>query len=337
MKAAFFDLEGWEIPTITQHCKDAGIEVIKTSTDSLDVTNTDEIKDAEIISVFLSRVDAAIIEALPNLKLISARTTGFDYIDTDFALTKGITVVNVPTYGSDTVAEYAMTLLLVLARRLTMTFVQSLFGIFDQKITRGNDVAGKTLGIIGTGKIGQKLAKMASGFDMNIICYDTLPCGEICTKFNAQYVSLETLFKTSDFISIHLPYTNETHHLINFGTLNLLKKGVIIINTARGPIVNTSAIRRGLKEKILGGVAMDTFEGENIWLKEENILDKKGIPSSETFRKALEAFYLLKFENVILTPHNAFNSYEAVQRILETALTDITNFSKNRELAHRVI
>lgn len=329
MKIAFFDVEEHQIPMITQRCKEVGLDLVKISQNPFDYANIADIQGIDILSVFLSCVNAQAIQSLPNLKLISVRASGIDAIDVTAAQQKKVTVINVPSYGSDTVAEYAITLLLMLARRLTTSFMQCKEGIFNQKKTRGNDVAGKTLGVIGTGQIGRKLVKIAHGFDMNIICYDTKPSQEMCSKYNARYVSLEELFKTADLISIHLPYTPQTHHLVNFETLPLLKPGVLLVNTSRGAIVDISALRKGLQENIFGGVALDTFEGEDIWIYEETILDDCNLPSAEKFKKGLESFYLLQFENVILTPHNAFNSHEAMQRIIETALADIINFSQN--------
>lgn len=330
MKIAFFDLAGWEIPLINKKCKELGLEVIKTATEPFDASCISQIKDVEILSVFLSKVDQSIMQALPNLKLISARATGLDHIDINFAQKNSIAVIYLPSYAEETVAEYAMALILMLSRRLGVTFAQSLNGIFDQKTTRGHDLAGKTLGIIGTGKIGCKLAKMANGFDMNIICYDISPKPEKLIGCALHYVSLEELLKSSDIISIHLPYTKETHHLIDFGTLKLLKKGVLFVNTARGAIANISAIRQGLKDGIFGGVAMDTFEGSDIWIHQEHILNKKEIPEAEELRQAIEAFSLLKFDNVILTPHNAYNSHEAIERMIETTFSDIAAFCKKK-------
>jgi len=337
MKAAFFDLEDWELPIIEAKFKNTGLSLLNAEADLLDKSKLDLIKDGEILSVAYSKVDKDIIDALPNLKLISARTTGFDNIDTAYAKEKGIAVINVPAYGDETVAEYAFALILTLSRKMSMTFLRSLLGIFDQKMVRGNELAGKTLGVVGTGKIGRKLVKMAFGFDLNIICYDPFPNQEIVEKYNVKYVSLEELFKNTDIISIHVPYMKETHHLISFDTLKILKKGVLLVNTSRGPIVNTSAVLEGVKEGVFGGVALDTFEGEQIWVKEENIIAKSEIPPAEEFKKALESFYLLRFRNVVLTPHNAFNSHEAVRRIIEAALSDMVVFGEKGNCEHRVV
>ncbi|MFH0898879.1 MAG: NAD(P)-dependent oxidoreductase [bacterium] len=337
MKAAFFDLEGWEIPSINQQCKKAGIDVITASTEVFDETGAAQAKDAEIISVFLSKVDQASIEIFPQLKLISTRATGFDHIDVEYAKKKGIAVINIPAYCEQSVAEYAMALILMLSRKLSISFMQSLFGIFDRKTIRGHDLQGKTLGVVGTGKIGRKLIQMASCFDMKIICYDVKQKTELIAPYKAEYVPLETLLKTSDIISLHVPLTPQTHHLINFDTLKILKKGVLLVNTARGPVVDTSAIRQGLKDDVFGGVALDTFEAEQIWIKRTYTLDKAELPSAKILKKALEAFYLLRFKNVILSPHNAFNSYEAVQRMMDISLADIISFNQGGDCQHRIV
>lgn len=337
MNIAFFDLAEWEIPIIKQRCKELGLNLIKASTDPFDISHCSEIKNVEVLSVFLSKVNQSMIQELPNIKLISTRATGFDQIDTAFAKKKGISVIYLPSYAENTVAEYTMAFILMLSRRLRVTVTQCMQGTFDQKTTKGNDIHGKTLGIIGTGKIGCALIKMAKGFGMNIICHDMFPNVDIVEECKVQYVPLETLFKNSDIISIHTPYTKETHHLINIDTLKLLKKGVLLVNTARGPIVDISAIRQGLKNNILGGVAMDTFEGENIWIHKEDLLNDTEMPSAEIFKQAIEAQSLLNYENVIITPHNAFNSYEARQRMIETTLSDIVTFCQKGTCSDRII
>ncbi|MFC1577155.1 NAD(P)-dependent oxidoreductase [Candidatus Omnitrophota bacterium] len=336
MKAAFFDLEGWETPIILDKVKGSKVQLIRTDSELLDPAKLNEIKEAEILSVSFSKADRGVIEALPGLKLISTRTTGFDNIDVELAKKKKIAVINVPAYGAQTVAEYAFALILSLSRKLKMTFLRSMFGVFDQREVRGNDLEGKTLGVIGTGQIGRKLIKMASGFDMKIICYDLYPNKGVTDTYGANYVSLEELLKASDIISIHSPYTKETHHLINADKIKLMKKGVLLVNTARGPIVDISAVFEGIKQGVFGGVAFDTFEGEQIWIKADNILHKADLPAPESFKSALESFYLQRFRDVILTPHNAFNSHEAVRRILDTALADSIAFCEKGDCEHRI-
>lgn len=338
MKIAFFDLKEWEVASVKQRCKDTGLDIICASTDPLDIANVSQAKDADVLCVFLSKIDQPIIEALPSLKLISTRATGVDHIDIEHAKKKKIAVTNVPSYAERTVAEYAMGLIFVLSRRLGETLKQSSRGIFDQKTVCGNDLAGKTLGVVGTGKIGCKLVRMASGFDMKILCYDLVPQQELCQACGAEYASRETLLKNSDIISIHLPYTKDTHHFINLDTLKILKRGVLLVNTARGSIVDLAALRQGLEDEIFGGVALDTFEGENIWIEQQSIVSEKiKLPPAKNFKEALEAFYLQRFKNVILTPHVAFNSCEAVQRMMETALTDITTFFQKGDCSNRII
>jgi D-lactate dehydrogenase len=337
MKIAFFDLAGCEIPFINQRCKSAGIDVVKTSTAPLDPTHVAQIKDVEILSVFLSKVNESIINALPHLKLISARATGFDHIDLECAKKKGIAVIYLPSYAEQSVAEYTMGVILMLSRRLGVISHGCIHGAFDQTATCGSDLEGKTIGIVGTGKIGRKLAQMTHGFGMNILCYDVMPNPEMIAPYKAVYVSLNELYKRSDIISIHLPYTKDTHHFINTDSLKLFKKGVLFVNAARGPIVDIAAIRQGLKEGIFGGVAMDTFEGENIWIHQDHMLDTAELPSATTFKQAVDAFSLLKFDNVILTPHIAYNSQEAIQRMIETTLADITTFCQKGNCSDRII
>ncbi|MFA5113904.1 MAG: NAD(P)-dependent oxidoreductase [Candidatus Margulisiibacteriota bacterium] len=338
MKAAFFDLEGWELPIINDACQGAGIEIVKAESGLLTKGMLPELKEIELISVSFSAVDKSVIDVLPKLKLISTRTTGFDQIDLPLAKQQGIAVINVPSYGENTVAEYAFALLLTLSRRLSVTFIRSMFGIFDQKAVRGNDMLGKTLGVIGTGRIGQRLIKMAAGFELNIICFDPYPNQGLIDKFAVKYVPLEELLKNSDLISIHAPYTKENHHLINADSLKLVKKGLLLVNTARGPIVDTTAVLQAVKDGVLGGVALDTFEGEQVWIKEENILamETDALPPAEAFKKALEGFFLQRFKNVVLTPHNAFNSHEAVRRIIDTALADMAAFAAKGDCDHRL-
>lgn len=330
MKAAFFEVDDREVSNVNQQCERAGIDVVKISPQSLDVVNAREIKETEILSVFLGKVDQKIIDELSNLKLISVRATGFDHVDVEHAKKRGIAVINVPTYGSQTVAEYAMTLILMLSRKMKKTILQSSRGIFDRTQIRGYDLSGKTLGIIGSGNIGKNLIKIAYGFDMKIICFDLSPDKEFCKKYCAHCVSKETLFKEADVISIHLPYTKDTHHFINADTLKQLKPGVLLVNTARGGIVDTAALMQGLDDNILGGVALDVFEGEDMLIKQDETVD-------DVRKDALPIFSLLKYDNVIITPHNAFNSHDAIHRMVDTALADIVAFSKKGDCSNRIV
>ncbi len=339
MKAAFFELEGWEIPVIERELPPHGIEVVKLEKRPLEKEDLKEIKEVEVLSVFIySKITKEVIDALPNLKLITTRSTGFDHIDVDYASERGIAVCNVPDYGMETVAEYTLMLILSLLRKLRPTLERTCRGIFDRSGLRGHDLEGKTVGVVGTGRIGSRLIKLLSGFDIDILAYDVKPKEELIEKFGVRYVPLEELLKNSDIATLHVPYLPSTHHLINRENIKLLKKGSYLINTSRGSVVETEAVIWALKEGILEGVALDTFEGEEVWAEEELIIfrGEKDV-SPEILKKALESFALAQFENVILTPHNAYNTHEAIMRILEKTLKNMISFKETGKCIYPVI
>jgi D-lactate dehydrogenase len=205
-------------------------------------------------------------------------------------------------------------------------FEHSKHGRLSRQEVRGIDLAGSTLGVIGTGRIGAHVVKIASGFDMRILCFDTYQKPELTERYGARYVPLADLLRNSDIITIHVPYLPETHHLINRDNIGLLKRGALLVNAARGPITDTSALLGPLEQGILGGLALDSFEGELLWIKESELVHGRADFSPQDYRSAFESFYLQRSPNVILTPHNAFNTTQAVHRILQTNLDTILTF-----------
>ncbi|MHC9540782.1 MAG: NAD(P)-dependent oxidoreductase [Vulcanimicrobiota bacterium] len=331
MKVAFFGLEGWEYEIYEKKFEGKPVSVIRHEREKamLDPSDLESVKEAEILSIRAGSVAGKkVIDSLPNLKMIATRTTGYDNIDVAYAKEKGIAAVNVPSYGDETVAEYTFALILTLSRKLAATYRRTLLGHFQQQELRGFDLEGKTLGVIGTGRIASRVIRMAHACNMKIIGFDPYPNKGLVEKYGLIYVELDELLKSSDIVTIHVPYMKATHHLINAEKLKLLKKGACLINAARGPIVDISALRAAIKAGNLGGVALDTFEGETVWIKEEEILESEDPPTAQTFKEALESFYLLNYPNVVLTPHNAFNTYEAVRRILDTNLDCIVAFAE---------
>ena len=336
MKVAFFELEGWEKPLIESTLK--GFEIICLDEEPLTEEKIEIVRDVEILSVFIySKITKEVIDSLPKLRLITTRSTGFDHIDTAYAGRKGIPVCNVPDYGMETVAEYTLMLMLSLLRKLKPTLERTCKGIFQKDGLRGYDLEGKTVGIVGTGRIGGRLVKLLSGFDVTILAHDIREREDLVRDFKVKYVSLEELLRNSDIVTLHVPYIPETHHMINSKNIGFMKKGSYLINTSRGSVVETVAVAKALREGILAGVAMDTFEGEEVWMEEELILAKpeKSI-SPELLKNALETFYLSHSENVILTPHNAYNTFEAIMRILKTTLKNILTFSETGTCVYRV-
>jgi len=330
MKTAFFELEGWEIPIIERELQPRDFEVIKLEREPLTEKDIEAVKDAEVLSVFIySKITKDVIDALPDLKLITTRSTGFDHIDVDYARKRGIAVCNVPDYGMETVAEYTLLLILALLRKLKPTLERVCRGIFSREGLRGHDLEGKTVGVIGTGRIGSRLIKLLSGFEIKVLAHDVKPKRELEEKFNVSYVPLEELLRNSDIVTLHVPYLPSTHHLINRKNVKLMKDGALLINTSRGAVVEIEAVIEALRSGKLGGAAFDTFEGEEVWAEEELIIFKgEKSASPRLFRKALESFALTRFENVILTPHNAYDTHEAIMRILEKTLQNIIKFKE---------
>lgn len=283
--------------------------------------------DAEVISVFVtSKVTREIIESLPNLKLIACRSTGFDHIDLEAAKEHNVTVVNVPVYGETTVAEYTFTLMTALMRKLPATLALE-HESFSAELLRGNDLEGKTLGVIGTGHIGRKVLKIAGGFSMNLIAYDAFPNPDLESTHNFTYVDLEELVKQADIVTLHAPYLPATHHILNHERLSAMKKDTVIVNTARGELIDTKALTELLANGHLGGAALDVVEGEALmhYRKEKEALEAS-TPDNEMLLHDMEISLLKKMPNVILTPHNAFNTIEAIGRINHTTAKNIADF-----------
>ncbi len=283
--------------------------------------------EAEILSVFVkSKVDASVMDRMPNLKHIATRSTGFDHIDLEEAKKRGITVSNVPSYGENTVAELAFGLLLMLSRNLYDSYRRVREdGSFSQEGLRGFDLKDKTIGVVGAGHIGRYMISMAKGFGMNVITFDVNVDEEHAKEMGISYVSMEELFSSSDVISFHVPYNEHTHHLLNKDVLKNLKKGVYIINTSRGAVVDTDALVQGLKEGVIAGAGLDVLEEEGPMFDHLEALSDSH-PSPEMLKTLLANHYLVEHPKVVITPHNAFNTQEAVGRILSTTVSNIESF-----------
>lgn len=291
------------------------------STDNLNL-------ETEVLSVFItSAVTAEIINALPKLRLIACRSTGFNNIDLNAAAAKGIAVENVPTYGDQTVAEYAFTLLLALSRKLPEAI-----NSYDKNVPvenmRGWDLKGKTLGVIGSGHIGQCAIKIANGFGMNVIAYDPYPNEQVASELGFKYVELDEVFINSDAITIHAPYFPSNHHIVNAEKLALMKPTAVLVNTARGELVDTKALADAMSQNKIAGVALDVIEGEQLMHLSEDVALIRGIrrPQPDILEHSLELMALHKMPNVILVPHNAFNTVEAIGRINDVTCQNIIKF-----------
>lgn len=283
--------------------------------------------DVEILSMFTgSPVTQKVIESLPNLKFVATRTTGFDHINLESLATKNIPISNVPAYGQNTVAELAFALILTLSRKLYPAIKRVREqGLFSFDGFQGFDLAGKTLGVIGTGHIGAYVIKIAKGFGMEVVSYDPFPNEKLASEYGFKYLSLEELLATADITTIHVPYMPATHHLINKDNIMKMKKGSLLINTARGGLVETEGLVSALHNGVLAGAGLDVLEEEGFVGDELNMLST-GHPQEEQLKTVLADHELMQMDNVILTPHMGAQTTEALRRILETSIDNIKKF-----------
>lgn len=272
--------------------------------------------DFEVISIFVAcKASRAVLEKFPNLKMIAVRSTGFDNVDTQYCKEKGIIVSTVPAYGSHTVAEYAFALLLNITRKLCEATERTKDGNFSHEGLRGFDLYGKTIGIIGTGKIGANAARIAKGFDMEVLAFDVYKNEELAEGVGFKYVELNELLERSDIVSLHAPATPETHHIINKESIFKMKKDAVLLNTARGALVETEAMFEAMKQNHLSAIGIDVLEEEKSLQEIE--------PETETTKYAKE---LIEMPNVFYSSHVAFYTKEAEHNIMETTRDNIEKF-----------
>jgi D-lactate dehydrogenase len=327
MKIIFFEVPKVEQPIFSQLFGGADISFYE---EKLDENNVAQALGAEAISVFInSEMNKNIIDALPNLKFITTRSTGFDHIDTAYCRTKGIKVSNVPAYGSHTVAEFAFGLILNLSRNIAKAnnFIKesSDFNFFSEM--EGFDLTGKTLGVVGTGKIGKNVVRIAKSFGMKVIAHDLHPDMTFAQENDFIYKNFSELLFESDILTLHAPYNKENHHLINKENISTMKKGIYLINTARGELVDTDALVWGLKEGIIAGAGLDVLEGERELKEEIEILaSPEKSERVKDYKTLLEDRVLIEMPNVIITPHIAFYSKEAEGEIIKTTAENIRGF-----------
>lgn len=283
--------------------------------------------DATALCIFIdSHVGREELDRFPSLKLIATRSTGFDHIDMVVAKERGIAVVTVPFYGENTVAEFAFALLLSLSRRIPEAEASVRAGGFSPQGLRGFDLAGKTLGVVGCGHIGMHVIRMANGFGMKVIGFEVHPDPKVAAENNFTFVSFDELLSAADIISLHVPYNAHTHHLINKENIGTIKKGSYLINTSRGAVVETEALVAALQNGTLAGAGLDVLEEEGD-LVDEAILLSAAHPNEASLKVTLANHYLIEHPRVIVTPHLAFNTKEAVTRILDTTITNIQQFA----------
>jgi len=328
-KITFFEAEEWEKEYLRNSLKGHALQFFD---QPLSKKNINKVKDQDIIAVFIySKMDKGMINGLPKLKLITTMSTGFDHIDIEESKKRGIVVCNVPSYGENTVAEHTFALILSISRKIPESLERVKKGDFSLKRLRGFDLKGKTIGIVGCGNIGQHVARIAKGFEMDVLVFDVNKDQKLAKKIGFRYSSLENLLKNSDIVTLHVPDNKSTHHLINKKTLSLLKKDAVLINTSRGGIIDTDALIKSLSKKKIRSAGLDVLEGECL-IKEEKQLLNSDFEKVCDLKTVLQDHILLNNPNVYITPHNAFNSKEALNRILDTTVDNINAFLKKKPI-----
>ncbi len=322
MKIAFFETKDWEEPLLKDMLKG---HVLSFYSEPLSLDNVEKAEDADILSIFIySKVDAGTLPKLLDLKLIVTRSTGYDHIDVQACKEKGIAVCNVPSYGENTVAEHTFALMLSLSRNIHKAYVRSLQHDHSIEGLKGFDLKGKTLGVVGAGKIGLHVIRIARAFDMRVLAFDTRPDSFLSEVLGFEYASMDEILRRSDIITLHVPYNKYTHHLINAEALTKVKKGALLINTSRGAVVDTPALIDALDTGILSGAGLDVLEGEETISEEKQLLHEP--QKAEAMADLAREHILVDKENVVYTPHIAFYSQEALERILEETVRNINGF-----------
>lgn len=287
-------------------------------------------QDTDVVCIFVNdTADAAVIDAMVDngVKLLALRCAGFNNVDLKAAKGK-LPVVRVPAYSPYAVAEYSLALMLSLNRKIHRAYWRTRDGNFSLNGLMGFDMHGKTIGIIGTGKIARILIRLLKGFGMRILAYDLYPDMKFAGEEGISYVSLDELYRESDIISLHCPLTDQTKYMIDKDSIDKMKEGVMIINTGRGQLINTNDLIEGLKEKKIAAAGLDVYEEEGEYFYEDK--SDKIIDDDVLAR-------LLSFNNAIVTSHQAFFTKEALHNIAETTLQNIEDFRCHRPLVNEVI
>jgi D-lactate dehydrogenase len=318
MKIAVYSTQPHEVPYFQG--ADQGEHQFQLIKKSLDIHSIKELTDCDAVCCFVTdQLDRVILEQLQQkkVKLVALRSAGFDHVDLAAAKDFDITIVHVPKYSPHAVAEFTIGLMLAATRNIVRGHNRVQQHNFSLDGLCGFNLQGKTIGIFGTGHIGAAVAKLLSGFDCHLLAYDPSP-NQACQALGVVYTTPETLWRQSDVISLHCPLNEKTRHLINRNTLSLMKHGIILINTARGGLIDTPAIIEALKNNAIGSLAIDVYEKERGLFFQDHTGE---IIADDQF------IQLQSFPNVLITGHQAFFSREAVTSIINTTIENIHCFA----------
>lgn len=331
MKIAFFDTKPYDKTAFDKYGAENGVQ-FKYFETKLTEDTADLARGYDGVCVFVNdTVDKPVIDKLVSLgiRILALRCAGFNNVDMKYAHGK-IHVLRVPAYSPYAVAEHTIALLLTSIRRIHKAYIRTRDFNFSLSGLTGFDLHGKTVGVVGTGRIGRAFIDICLGFGMRVLAYDKYPSEELKKNERVSYVSLDKLFGDSDIISLHCPLTEETNHLINKDTLAKCRRGVVILNTSRGALIDAEALLEGIKARHVGAACLDVYEEESEFFFEDfsgHILDDDILAR------------LISMPNVIVTSHQAFLTEEALQSIAETTVNNLITFAKNgqceNELCYR--
>jgi len=333
MKLVAFETEDWEAEALRALAPPHDLVCVG---GPLTGATVGDYADAEVVTAFLrSELNAAVLRQLPKLKLVATRSTGFDHIDLAYCRAARVSVCNVPDYGDDTVAEHTFALLLAVSRRIVAAAERTRHGDFSTDGLRGFDLAGRTLGVIGAGRIGRRVIRIGRGFGMQVLATDTRQDPQAAGELGFSYSSLDGLIARSDVITLHVPGGEATRDLISDLAFAAMKPGAVLINTSRGGVVSPAALVRALASGRIAGAGLDVLDEEAL-VREEAEIFRAGVSvPAERLQSLIASNVLLRRPNVVVTPHIAYNSDEAVRRIIRTTVENIRGFAEGE--AHNLV
>ena len=318
MKLAFFDTKPYDRPSFDKHCAAKGID-IKYFETKLNADTAELAHGYDAVCAFVNdTVNAQVIDKLYELgvKVLALRCAGFNNVDMKHAFGK-LHVLRVPAYSPYAVAEHTMALLLTSVRRIHKAYIRSKDFNFSLANFTGFDLHGKTVGVIGTGRIGRVFTDICRGFGMRVLAYDKFPVEGFADGEHVKYVELEELFRESDVISLHCPLTDDTYHLLDAEAFEKCKKGVVLLNTSRGALVDAEALLAAIKSRKVGAACLDVYEEESDLFFEDN---SGHIMEDDVLAR------LISMPNVLVTSHQAFLTEEALENIAETTVSNLVSF-----------
>ena len=328
MKFAFFDTKPYDKPSFDRYGEESGI-CFKDFETKLNEDTVELAHGFDGVCVFVNdTVNATVIDKLYEMgvKVVALRCAGFNNVDLKHAEGR-VRVVRVPAYSPYAVAEHTMALLLTSVRRIHKAYIRTRDFNFSLSGMTGFDLHGKTVGVIGTGRIGRVFIDICRGFGMNVLAFDKFPAKDLESREGVRYVDIDTLFEHSDIISLHCPLTEDTYHVIDENSLNKCKKGVVILNTSRGALVDAEALLSAIKSRKVGAACLDVYEEEADFFFEDfsgHIIDDDILAR------------LISMPNVIVSSHQAFLTEEALANIAETTVANIVQIFRDGECENEI-